>query len=85
MMHHLHINVEELIRWPTEHLERLFVKNYINLITGETSKRSLPASEVVAVLISELKQGHAVIPIGQCDNFDYSGGGCRGHEEVDHA
>jgi hypothetical protein len=32
--------------------------------------------------LRELAQGHEVIPIGECDNFDYKTG-CRGHHIPD--
>ena len=35
--------------------------------------------EVKRALLAELEKGHAVIPMGKCDNFDFKTG-CRGHE-----
>jgi len=40
--------------------------------------RSMTASEVRETLYNELSKGHEVIPIGDCDNFDYKKG-CQGH------
>ena len=40
----------------------------------------MTASEVREALFDELAKGHEVIPIGECDNFDYKKG-CRGHEQ----
>jgi hypothetical protein len=35
-------------------------------------------------LLDELARGHELIPVGACDDFDYSaGGGCRGHDRPD--
>lgn len=46
--------------------------------------RSMTPEEARDCLLDELARGHELIPIGTCDNFDYSaGGGCRGHEEQD--
>lgn len=36
------------------------------------------ADEIKAAFIDEALQGHEVIPIGDCDNFDYKKG-CLGH------
>lgn len=37
--------------------------------------------EAVAYLCSQLAMGREFIPIGEpCEGFDYSGGGCTGHE-----
>ena len=36
------------------------------------------ASEVKAFLQCELDKGRSVLPIGDCDNFDYQTG-CKGH------
>lgn len=41
--------------------------------------RPSTAEESKDILYGELLKGHAVIPFGKCDNFDYSGGGCQGH------
>ena len=38
------------------------------------------ADELKGEFIKELAQGHEVIPIGECDNFDYKKG-CMGHPE----
>lgn len=34
--------------------------------------------ELKEAFCDELKQGHEVVPIGDCDNFDFEKG-CRGH------
>lgn len=34
--------------------------------------------ELRAAFVAELAQGHEVVPIGDCDNFDFKTG-CRGH------
>lgn len=44
--------------------------------------RKMTAIEARNALMDELAQGHEVIPFGDaCDGFDYSGGGCPGHEK----
>jgi len=43
--------------------------------------RPMTAREGKAALLDELAKGHEVIPFGEpCEGFDYSGGGCPGHE-----
>ena len=37
---------------------------------------------VRSALMDELAQGHEVIPLGECDNFDFKTG-CKGHEDKD--
>jgi len=38
--------------------------------------------QVRNALMDELAQGHEVIPLGECDNFDFKTG-CKGHEDKD--
>ena len=48
-----------------------------DLATG----RTLTPREVKEAFLDELSKGHEVIPFGEpCEGFDYSGGGCPGHE-----
>jgi hypothetical protein len=44
--------------------------------------RKMSADEAINVLMDELAAGHEVIPIGECNNFDYKKG-CLGHEQND--
>lgn len=44
--------------------------------------RSMTPDEAHDALLDELKKGREVIPLGECDNFDYAGGGCQGHPEA---
>ncbi len=55
-------------------------KNWVGSISD--NGRLLTAREILAGLFDEIAQGRAVIPIGQCDNFDYQTG-CRGHLDID--
>lgn len=43
--------------------------------------RSMTPDEAKAQLLQYLSEGKQVIPFGDCDNFDYAGEGCRGHED----
>lgn len=40
--------------------------------------RLMTNNELFDMLMGELKDGKEVLPIGDCDNFDYKTG-CRGH------
>lgn len=40
--------------------------------------KSMTADEVKDVLLNELSKGHEMLPIGECDKFDYKSG-CLGH------
>ena len=42
--------------------------------------RKMSAREARLALMDEIAKGHAVIPCSPCDNFDYSGPGCMGHD-----
>ena len=74
--YHMHLDVCDAIRWPKKRLKGMF--------RHETENRSMTADEVIDELTLQLLHGRKVIPVGQCDNFDYSGGGCLGHEEVEY-
>lgn len=45
--------------------------------------RNLTGEETLAVIIDNLLKGRACLPLthtmGECPDFDYSGGGCPGH------
>ena len=46
--------------------------------------RPATVDEAVAFLMDELAKGHKVIPFGEpCEGFDYSGGGCPGHDKAE--
>lgn len=52
-------------------------KRATNWITRPDGSRYTHA-ELKAEFQSELAKGHEVVPIGECDNFDFKRG-CRGH------
>lgn len=54
-------------------------KQATGYITRSDGSKFTP-DELKAAFIEELSQGHEVIPIGECDNFDYKKG-CLGHEK----
>jgi hypothetical protein len=50
--------------------------------SGFTNDDGSPATREQALeyLMDELAKGHDVIPLGECDNFDFKKG-CLGHED----
>lgn len=75
--YHMCMNVRGFIR------NTKFPRGYAGIFRHEDG-RSMTPDEAREQLFNELAQGHEVIPCvskGACDNFDYSGGGCQGHEE----
>ena len=50
-------------------------------LLNDNQGRELSVNEARAALLDELAKGHLKIPCGgSCPDFDYSGGGCPGHE-----
>lgn len=73
---HLCISVRGALNWPKSRLKHFFVDN-------ETGKQLTP-DQAREYLMDMLSEGKEVIPVGECDNFDYKTG-CKGHpveEEV---
>jgi hypothetical protein len=54
----------------------LWNRNWGGLLNDEGKQMS--AREAFNALCDELKKGHEVIPVTDCDDFDYTTG-CRGH------
>jgi len=55
--------------------------NYRNCVRHPTTGRYMTPSEVRDWLLDELAKGHECVPLSDpCEGFDYSGGGCPGHE-----
>jgi hypothetical protein len=53
-------------------------------VVRDDSGRVLSPREFKEALLDELANGHEVIPYGTaCEGFDYSGGGCPGHDVPD--
>ncbi len=44
--------------------------------------RPMTKDEAFDALCDELAQGHEVVPMGECDNFDFKKG-CQGHKLPD--
>jgi hypothetical protein len=73
MIYHMHLNVRSALLWPKSKLKGMLV--------DKTTGRYLTPDEARNALMDELSKGHEVIPIGECDNFDFKRG-CLGHENV---
>ncbi|SEO65825.1 hypothetical protein SAMN05216316_0728 [Nitrosovibrio sp. Nv6] len=54
-------------------------RNFRGVFTHDDGRKMTPA-EAKSNLLDELSKGHEVIPCGKCDNFDFSGEGCLGHD-----
>jgi len=73
---HMRVNVEHLLCMSSQDFQR----DWKNVFEDDNG-RVLTCKEARAELRKELSEGHKVIPLGTCDNFDYSGKGCFGHED----
>lgn len=75
-LRHFCLDVRGVLKnWKTSQLRGLF---------KHPDGRRMSASEARDVLLDELSKGHVVIPCGPpCDGFDYTGGGCPGHNDAE--
>ena len=73
---HMRVNVEHLLCMSVQE----FWRDWKSVFEDDNGK-VLTCKEARDELRVELEKGHKVIPVGTCDNFDYSGKGCLGHEE----
>ena len=78
MVKHFHLKLDIkgcLLNWDRERMERVFT-DYLGRELSDWDARNY--------LLDELANGHRVLPVGgPCDGFDYSGGGCPGHDTDD--
>lgn len=58
-----------------------FPREYEGVFTHDDG-RSMTPTEARDMLFDQIKLGREVIPFGTCDNFDWAGGGCLGHDET---
>lgn len=76
---HVHLDV----RGALSNMSR---KELAGMFSESSTGRKLSADEAREVLMDHLEAGHRVIPIRQaCEGFDYTGGGCPGHEVTNNA
>lgn len=71
---HVCASVRGMLNWP--HAEFKCALKYMKKEDGSLF-RSIP--ELRDALMDELSKGHEVIPMGECEGFDYKTG-CPGHE-----
>ncbi len=71
---HVHLDVRGA-------LTNMSKRELASMFSSSSTGRGLTAEEARSVLLDHLEAGHKVIPLGKaCEGFDYTGGGCPGHE-----
>lgn len=75
-INHLCLSVRGALNWSKAEMRR-----WAPSITVD-GKQLRTADEVRNFLLDELSKGHEVLPLGECDNFDWKTG-CRGHDIQD--
>lgn len=70
---HLCGSVRGMLAWDDE-----FMRNMLPIITLNNGKHPQSTRELREALCDELVAGHEVLPVPECDNFDYKKG-CLGH------
>ena len=73
-----HCHMSQSIASPLKNWKKADWEEATSYITNDGKKMS--ADELKDLFLSELSQGHKVVPVGECDNFCYKIG-CMGHEE----
>lgn len=66
---HCCVDIQGVLRWPDKDLRKMFTEN------GQYKS----GAYVRDWLKLQLALGKKVLPMGECDNFDFQTG-CRGHE-----
>lgn len=80
MSHTVHMCIS--VRGVLSRTDRDLVKEWGKGALSHKGKKLYTAMEIREAFFDELSEGHEVIPLGKCDNFDYKTG-CRGHEIPD--
>jgi hypothetical protein len=80
MSHVIHMCIS--VRGVLSRTDRDLVKEWGHGALSHKGKKLYTAMEIREAFFDELAEGHEVIPLGKCDNFDYKTG-CRGHEMDD--
>jgi len=79
MIHHMSIALRLLV---------LQVKQYPDAEILRSGKRWIKGKEALATLARMKDEGVDCLPLcsrNECPDFDYTGGGCPGHEKLDNA
>ena len=71
--YHLCVSVRGLLHKPDRELKR-----DMRSMTKDDGSRFSTVQELRNALMDELAQGHEVLKIAPCDNFDWKNG-CQGH------
>ena len=69
------------VRGALNHSTRDFKRIYTNCCKREGESRYMTPDEVREYFYDCLSEGKEVIPLCDCDNFDFKKG-CQGHEEI---
>lgn len=67
---HMCVDIRGVLRWPDRQLAGMFT---------DDDGRKMKGHEVRDKLLDCLAEGKKVLPMGQCEGFDYQTG-CPGHE-----
>lgn len=70
--YHFHLFLPEVLNWPKPQFKKL-----LTAITKTDSSR-FTVDELRKTLLDNIANGHQIVPIGKCDNFDFKIG-CLGH------
>jgi hypothetical protein len=71
---HLCISVRWMLHWSN-----VEAKRNMRSITKSDGSHYLSVAEFRDALMDELARGHEVLPMGECEGFNYKTG-CPGHE-----
>ena len=66
------------IEWPLLNWGNRDWKKALKYMSKNDGSKFSTVEELKLAFMAELTQGHKVVPIGDCDNFDWETG-CRGH------
>lgn len=70
---HMHADVRGVLRRAVN------IRQFDGMFKHPSGARSMTGEEAFDALCDLLKKGHECIPCGNCDNFDPTGEGCKGH------
>lgn len=62
--------------------EKSYLRKALTWLLKDDGQPFASVADLREALLDELAKGHEVIPMTRepCEGFDYSGGGCRGHD-----
>lgn len=74
MIYHIDLSVRAALHWSEDEWQERVT------IFSDEDGQPLTVYQAKEFLMDELKRGHELLPVGDCDNFDFEHG-CQGHEE----